>query len=84
MPETPLLLQRLGRKPRSPHRRRPAAAARAAADDRADDAPPPGCGWYDSSRDLEQGLVVREHAGAATLGTELTLADWLQLALRAA
>lgn len=26
---------------------------------------PLGCGWFDSSHDLECGLVVREHAGLA-------------------
>ena len=31
---------------------------------RADDEPPPaGCGWFDSSLELQRGLAVVEHAG---------------------
>jgi hypothetical protein len=40
-----------------------------------------GCGWFDSSHALQTGLVVREHAGADTLGAELPLASWLELQL---
>jgi hypothetical protein len=28
-----------------------------------DETPPPGCGWFESSLDLSQGLAVVEHAG---------------------
>lgn len=38
-----------------------------------------GCGWFDSSHELVQGLVVRE-ADAAALGA-LPLSVWLELEL---
>ncbi len=41
----------------------------------------PGCGWFDSSHELHQGLEVREHAGAGGLGSELPLTIWLGLVL---
>ena len=40
-----------------------------------------GCGWFDSSHDLQHGLSVREHATPDTLGRELPLASWLELQL---
>ena len=40
---------------------------------------PLGCGWFDSSHELEQGLQVRE-ADDQALST-LALADWLALEL---
>lgn len=42
---------------------------------------PRGCGWFDSSHDLQHGLSVREHASPDTLGRELPLANWLELQL---
>jgi hypothetical protein len=42
---------------------------------------PRGCGWFDSSHDLQRGLSVREHATADSLGRELPLASWLELQL---
>ena len=39
-----------------------------------------GCGWFDSSHELERGLQVRE-ADADALST-LPLGDWLELELR--
>ncbi|MEP7282972.1 MAG: hypothetical protein ABI696_13410 [Rubrivivax sp.] len=50
------------------------------------DAPPAGCGWFDSSLDLRQGLEVREHQGVdglSALGSELPLGWWLQWELDA-
>lgn len=47
------------------------------------DEPPRGCGWFDSSHELQQGLLVREHASAETLAGELPLAQWLDLHLQA-
>lgn len=41
---------------------------------------PLGCGWFDSSHELERGLQVRE-ADAEALGA-LSLSDWLELELR--
>ncbi len=46
---------------------------------------PRGCGWFDSSLDLQQGLRVQEHTGLP--GTEpglvdLPLAAWLELQLQ--
>jgi hypothetical protein len=51
----------------------------------ADDDRPRGCGWFDSSLDLQQGLRVQEHAGLP--GSEPGLADlplgaWLELQLQ--
>jgi len=48
---------------------------------RDDDGVTPGCGWFDSSHELHQGLEVREHAGAEGLGSELPLTIWLGLVL---
>ena len=71
-----------------PWRRRRAAARHWQPDDTplpalADelDERPRGCGWFDSSHDLQHGLSVREHASADTLGRELPLASWLELQL---
>lgn len=52
----------------------------AAVDDQATaaQAPPPGCGWFDSSRDLRAGLQVREHAANDAACAELQLAMWLE------
>ena len=38
-----------------------------------------GCGWFDSSHDLECGLLVREHVTADASPRELPLALWLEL-----
>jgi hypothetical protein len=54
------------------------ALAAGAADETADR---PRCGWFDSSHELHQGLVVLEHAGAEGLGAELPLHDWLGFVL---
>ena len=50
----------------------------------ADDDRPRGCGWFDSSLDLQQGLRVQEHTGLP--GSDAALADlplaaWLELQL---
>lgn len=42
-----------------------------------------GCGWFDSSHELQLGLLVQEHASPDTLGTELPLGPWLALHLAA-
>ena len=42
---------------------------------------PRGCGWFDSSHDLQSGLWVREHASADELGGEMPLGPWLELHL---
>jgi hypothetical protein len=65
-------------RPAGPRRPRPAVvdldptAPAAPPDDR-----PLGCGWFDSSLDLAQGLAVREHASVQAVAGELPLADWL-------
>ena len=46
-----------------------------------DDAVPRGCGWFDSSHDLQQGLRVQEHLSADSLARELPLGAWLDLQL---
>jgi hypothetical protein len=68
------------RKPRQavPRASPPAAGAPGASDDQAC---PLGCGWFDSSHELQQGLLVREHDSAETLAGELPLANWLELHL---
>ena len=43
----------------------------------------PAGGWFDSSHDLRQGLVVLEHSDAHGLGAELPVTVWLDLVLRA-
>jgi hypothetical protein len=35
------------------------------------------CGWFDSSHDLQQGLMVQEHACLDTLAGTMSLSDWL-------
>ena len=70
-----------------PWRKTPARRARRAADviderqcqdeDRA-----PGCGWFNSSHDLQHGLQVREHLGADASGRELPLSLWLEIELQ--
>ena len=47
-----------------------------------DEPPAPGCGWYDSSHDLQTGLLVCEHLDPAALARELPLAVWLDLQLQ--
>ena len=42
---------------------------------------PPGCGWFDSSHELQCGLVVTEHRSADSVAAELPLVDWLELHL---
>lgn len=71
-----------------PWRRKPAALRLPRPDETVLPAPdadkeerPRGCGWFDSSHDLQHGLSVREHASADTLGRELPLANWLELQL---
>lgn len=46
---------------------------------------PKGCGWFDSSYELGQGLLVREHdaATAAQALAAAPLADWLEFHLGA-
>lgn len=43
---------------------------------------PLGCGWFDSSHELHQGLQVDEAPDAQALA-QLPLGDWLALQLRA-
>ena len=42
---------------------------------------PKGCGWFDSSHDLQQGLCVQEHLAPDALAREPPLAAWLELQL---
>lgn len=46
-----------------------------------EEAPLPGCGWFDSSHELQSGLWVREHASADEVAAELPLEVWLELHL---
>ena len=52
------------------------AAADAAADER-----PPGCGWFDSSHDLQRGLWVCEQPEIEQIVAGLPLEPWLALHL---
>jgi hypothetical protein len=45
-----------------------------------DEERPRGCGWFDSSHDLQHGLLVQERDPDA-MATELPLAHWLELQL---
>ena len=40
-----------------------------------------GCGWFDSSHELQHGLWVREHASPDAVANDLPLASWLELHL---
>lgn len=42
-----------------------------------DEPPCTGCGWFDSSHELQRGLVVSEHDGIAVTAAALPLAVWL-------
>jgi hypothetical protein len=54
---------------------------RATPNDTPPDERPLGCGWFDSSHELQHGLIVREHATPDTLAGEEPLASWLELHL---
>lgn len=77
------LLSRLSRLSGPPWRKAPSVARRrpCGPPPQLDEAERPrGCGWFDSSHELEHGLVVRE-ADVQALAT-LPLALWLDLELR--
>ena len=64
---------------------RPSTAPRLAPAESGEPAPPAedrpaGCGWFDSTYELNQGLLVCEHGHdtAATALAALPLSDWLQ------
>ncbi len=61
------------------HRRRQPLPRRAATEPDPDR--PLGCGWFDSSHELHQGLQVEEAPDAQTLA-QLPLSDWLALQLQ--
>ena len=61
---------------RAASRRLPPAAPQRPADDRAE--PPPGCGWFESSWELRQGLKVIEYVDLERLPPEVPLAWLLQ------
>lgn len=42
------------------------------------DEPPHGCGWFDSSHDLQRGLLVVEHADPVASARLLPLDAWLR------
>lgn len=59
----------------------PAHAATAPAEAPADEEATGGCGWYDSSHELQSGLWVHEHASPDEVAADLPLAAWLDLHL---
>jgi len=72
---------------RLPRRRSPVVAPPLAPEANEDDASDSdirtGCGWFDSSHDLNQGLSVRELAEPASLARELPLPAWIDWQLAA-
>jgi hypothetical protein len=56
-----------------------AASAQVAASPPRVDELPRGCGWFDSSHELQRGLEVREHASLADAAPLMSLGDWLAL-----
>ena len=77
----PRAVKRRSRGPHDSFRRALAATAEALNAQGLDEHTAPGCGWYDSSHELHQGLVVLEHSAAEGLGAELPVTVWLKLAL---
>lgn len=73
------LLRRLCRRPAAPQA--PAVLAAAAEEDAPAEEAPGGCGWFDSSHDLQHGLRVQEHLSPESLARELPLGAWLELQL---
>ncbi len=72
-----ILSRLLGRAPVLPEA--PAVAARAKTSP--DEEVPGGCGWFDSSHELQCGLWVREHTSPDEVAAGLPLASWLELHL---
>jgi hypothetical protein len=74
---TRLTMQALRRRPAATGAVQPVAEeGLAEADER-----PLGCGWFDSSHELQTGLLVQEHSSAEALAAELPLAQWLEMQL---
>jgi hypothetical protein len=42
-----------------------------------------GCGWFDSSHELQHGLWVQEHATPDAVANDLPLGEWLELHMAA-
>ena len=42
---------------------------------------PRGCGWFDSSQDLREGLCISEHAPGDAVTAQLPVMAWVQLQL---
>ena len=72
-----ILSRLLGRVPTLPVARAAAAPASLSPDEEV----PGGCGWFDSSHELQSGLWVREHTSPDEVAAELPLASWLELHL---
>ena len=47
----------------------------------AEDERPRGCGWFDSSQDLREGLCISEHAPSDPVTAQLPVMAWVQLQL---
>jgi hypothetical protein len=80
-----ILTRLFGPPPAVPARRvrRTAAVYELELEPEPEDEAPRGCGWSDSSHELQSGLWVQEHAAAAELAAELPLGPWLELHLAA-
>ena len=61
----------------------PAAERTARVAPAAEDEPPAGCGWFDSSHELQHGLWVQEHATPDAVANDLPLGEWLELHMAA-
>jgi len=46
-----------------------------------EDEAPRGCGWFDSSHELQCGLWVHEHTAPDDLAAELPLGPWIEFHL---
>ncbi len=71
-----ILLRLIHKQPAAPRRPDEPVVDPETAEDR-----PLGCGWFDSSHELQCGLVVTEHVSADAVASDLPLSDWLGLTL---
>lgn len=74
--------ERLARHGRYSRHAGPCADGEAAAEP--DDIPPRGCAWFESSRELDAGLLVTEHDSPDRVANQLPLEVWLEWQLMGA
>lgn len=78
-----ILTRLFGHPPAAPARRvgRAAAVYEPEPEPEPEEEAPRGCGWFDSSHELQCGLWVREHNSSDDLAGELPLGPWIELHL---